>query len=103
MKKITFAIFCLFLLWMCSCNETPKGAQSQTKPSHVAIKPGLCAADTTYKLTEWKKSKIYVDGKCIIVYEYKFGGHWYESHTWGYNDFYTPPKHSVRCDCLWMD
>ena len=103
MKKIIFALFCLLLLWMCSCDDTPSNVQTHNKPVKKAITPGMCVSDTTYKLTEWSKSRIYVDGKSIIVYEYKFKGHWYEAHTWGWNDSYSEPKHSVRCDCMWMD
>lgn len=104
MKKIIFAILCLLLLCMCSCNDKPQGTSPQKKPvKKEAIKPGLCVSDTTYKLTEWQKTKLYIDGKVIIVYEYKYKGHWYESHSWGYNDHYSAPRHSVNCDCLWMD
>lgn len=94
MKKIIFITVCVLLLAMSSCKDSlfeKMGEYQDGQPQ-----------DTTVVETEWKKTTLNVDGHKVVIYEYKYNGHWRTSEKWdGWQ--IRPAGHSHNCDCLIFD
>ena len=97
MKKMKFIAACVLLLAMCSCKDSVfEKYMGDTSTNNVFPQ------DTTVVVPEWKKKTLEFGGHTVIIYEYKYDGHWQKAEKWD-NDIIRPTGHSHNCDCLVFD